>query len=119
VIDGKEYLEYRGSGRKQYLTDCGFNGVSQEDEQFILYYTEEERVKKIEREVKYKREIILAKVKKICGDEVTEVAEVAGDGIFVRGSNGKVAHLLAVYAGGYNIQCLHIRVMVKESRWLE
>lgn len=121
VINGKEYLDYgyAGVGRTAYLKDCGFGDVSQEDEKLAKYYSHEDRVRRVEKDVEYKRKAIIAKVQKICTEEVTEVAEVAGDGLFIRGANGRVAHMWAIFAGGYNIQCLHIRVLVKESKWLE
>jgi hypothetical protein len=68
----------------------------------------------VEKDVEFKRKGIIAKVQKICTEEIAEVAEVAGDGLLIRGANNKVAHMWAILAGGYNIQCLHIRVLVKE-----
>lgn len=120
VINGKEYLDYgyAGVGRTAYLKDCGFGDVSQEDEKLTKYYSREDRVRRVEKDVEYKRKGIIAKVQKICTAEVTEVAEVA-DSLFIRGANGKVAHMWAIFAGGHSIQCLHIRVLVKESKWLK
>ena len=121
LIGNKEYLEYgyAGVGRLAYLKDCGFGDISQEDEKLAKYYSREERIRRVEKDVEDKRKRVIAKVQKICTDEVVEVAEVAGDGLFIRGANGKVAHMWAIFAGGYNIQCLHIRVLVKEAKWLE
>lgn len=117
VIDGKEYLDYRGSGEKEYFHDLGLKGVTQLDAQLARYYSKEERTKRVEKDAEGKKKNIISRVQKICTEEVTEVAEVPGDGLFIRGANGKVAHMWAVFAGGYNIQCLHIRVLVKEAKW--
>lgn len=55
------------------------------------------------------------RVEKICGKELTNIDEGC-EGIYAKGSNGRTAHLWAIYAGGYNIQCLHVRVLVKEVK---
>lgn len=70
---------------------------------------------KAHKEMLQQKRTIEEKVKKICGDEITEVND-SFDGIYVKGSNGRVAHLWKISAGGYNIQCLHTRVLVKEMK---
>lgn len=60
------------------------------------------------------RKSIEQKVQKIVG-EVTEILEDV-DGWYLNGSNGKRCHLWFIYAGGYNIQCLHTRCLVKEVK---
>ena len=119
VINDKEYLdyEYTDTGRNAYFKDCSIGDVSKEDEQLAIYYSHEERVHRVEKDVESKRKGIIAKVQKICTIDIIEVAEVAGDGLYIKGANGKVAHMWAIFAGGYNIQCFHIRIMVKESKW--
>lgn len=72
-------------------------------------------IKTATKETQERREAIEAAVKKICGDEIVSGTDT-NDGILVKGSNGKVAHVWAIHAGGYNIQCLHIRVLVKEVK---
>lgn len=119
LINDKEYVEYRGSGQKEFFKDFGIGEVSQMDETLARYYTKEERLQRIEKDVDSKRKNIINRVKKICTEEIIEVAEVPGDGLFIRGANGKVAHMWAIFAGGYNIQCLHVRVLVKEAGWLK
>lgn len=61
------------------------------------------------------KKAIEQKVEKICGKEITHIDETTGE-IFVKGSNERTAHIWAINAGGYNIQCLHIRVLVKEIK---
>lgn len=61
-----------------------------------------------------KKKAIETKVAKICG-EVVDVDDQGCD-IYVRGTTGKVAHLWRILAGGYNIQCLHNRVLCKEVK---
>lgn len=60
------------------------------------------------------RKSIEQKVHKIIGD-VVEISEDC-DGWYLNGSNGKRCHMWFIYAGGYNIQCLHVRCLVKEVK---
>lgn len=61
------------------------------------------------------KKMIEAKVRKICGDEITNVDDTNGD-IYAKGSNGRTAYIYAIWAGGYHIQKLHTRILVKEVR---
>lgn len=54
------------------------------------------------------------KIMKIC--EAIDTIEDLGGEYYVKGTNGKVAHLWRILAGGYNIQCLHTRVLCKEVK---
>jgi hypothetical protein len=54
------------------------------------------------------------KVQQICGDEITQ-AEQNGE-LLIKGSNGRVAKIWTIRAGGYNIQRLHLRLLVKEVK---
>lgn len=67
------------------------------------------------KEMNYRREAIEQKVEKICGKELIEGKDIE-DGILVKGSNQKIAHIYTIMAGGYNIQCLHTRILVKEVK---
>lgn len=60
------------------------------------------------------RKSIEQKVHRIIGD-VVEILEDC-DGWYLNGSNGKRCHMWFIYAGGYNIQCLHVRCLVKEVK---
>ena len=60
------------------------------------------------------RKSIEQKVHKMIGD-VVEILEDL-DGWYLNGSNGKRCHMWFIYAGGYNIQCLHVRCLVKEVK---
>lgn len=60
------------------------------------------------------RKSIEQKVQKIVG-EVTEILEDF-DGWYLNGSNGKRCHLWFIQAGGYAVQCLHTRCLVKEVK---
>jgi len=120
MVEGKKYLSntFLPPAELQYLSDCGLGEISNGDMQLIKYYTRDERLKRVDKEIDSKRKSIIAHVKKICTEEIIGVSQVAGDGIFIKGANGKTAHMWAIFAGGYNIQCLHLRVMVKEAAWL-
>lgn len=117
VIDGKEYLQCTRyiDGVSEYYADCGLGKITNSD-MMLLKYPKDERLKKIEKDVDGVRKTVIAKVKKICTEDIVEVAESSGNGLYVRGANGKVANMNAIYAGGYNIQCLHIRILVKEMK---
>lgn len=60
------------------------------------------------------RKSIEQKVQKMIGN-VIEISEDL-DGWYLNGSNGKRCHMWFIYAGGYNIQCLHTRCLVKEVK---
>lgn len=70
----------------------------------------------LNKEVAHKRKNFIAKVEKKAG----EIVDASGLTIGVDGSiNGyvvgtkKKVHVETIYAGGYNIQCLHYRLLVK------
>lgn len=80
-------------------------------------YIDEERLDKIlNDEVKRKYEDLVARVTKVVG-------EIKDCGYLEIGNNGSIngrvigdkaqAYVETIYAGGYNIQCLHYRVLVK------
>lgn len=77
--------------------------------------TETEIDTKAEKEMQLQKQAIEAKVKKICGDKITHVEDL-GDTLIIKGSNDRLAKLWAIVAGGWNIQCEHIRVLVKEIK---
>ena len=54
------------------------------------------------------------KVQKMIGD-VVEILETF-DGWYLNGSNGKQCHMWFISAGGYAVQCLHTRCLVKEVK---
>jgi hypothetical protein len=71
--------------------------------------------KRAEKENQELRLWVEKKVKAICGDEILEATEVSGE-LLVKGSNGRIAKIWSVRAGGYNIQRLHTRLYVKEHK---
>ena len=99
---------------KQILSLLGY---SQYDFLSVKHYgrTVEWAEEQAEKDMQRHKKQIEAKVEKVCGRELTHIKE-SGSEIMVRGSNNKVARIFAIRAGGYNIQCLHIRVLVKEVR---
>lgn len=54
------------------------------------------------------------KIAKIC-DKIESVDDAFGD-YYIKGTNGRMAHLWRIMAGGYNIQRLHSRVLCKEVK---
>lgn len=126
-IDGKLYPEYitggdywrmkeKYNGYEQFLKA---NGCSMTDEQWLSTIRPETVIReKAHKDMLQQKKAIEARVKKICGETLEEIDDSSGE-IYVKGSNGRWAHLWAIEAGGWNIQCLHIRVLVKEikSTW--
>ena len=78
--------------------------------------TAEKVTKDVNREADNKYDTIVTKVTKICG-EITDASyltighngELNG---YIKGTNGN-AEVQTIYAGGYNIQRLHFRTLVK------
>lgn len=60
------------------------------------------------------KEALEAKIMKIC-DQIDSVMDEFGE-YYIKGTNGKVAHVWRVMAGGYNIQRLHTRCLCKEVK---
>lgn len=126
-IDGEEYkdtLYIAGNGSwrseaRQLATDglstyLAENGLTMSDANLIEGRDEEWIRKKAEKENERLRLSLIAKVKKICGETIVEVTEKHE--LYLKGSNGRTAKLWAIMAGGYNIQCLHTRVLCKEFK---
>lgn len=121
-IDGIEYENYLYSTGKSYYKDKErYNGLAKylltkghtlSDANLIDGRDDSWIIKRAEKEVENLRKSLIAKVSKICGEEIVEVIELCE--LYLKGSNGRTAKLWAISAGGYNIQCLHTRVLVKE-----
>ena len=60
------------------------------------------------------KEALEAKIMKIC-DKIESVMDDFGE-YYIKGTNGRTAHVWRIMAGGYNIQRLHSRVLCKEVR---
>jgi hypothetical protein len=95
-------------------------GYSQSDysQVYQMSRTIEWAEEKAEKDMQRHKKSIEQKVLKICGDTITHVNDSTNT-IFVKGSNDKIAKIYAIHAGGYNIQRLHIRVLVKEVKSYE
>lgn len=98
---------------ESYVASMGHNPndialIDGRDEEWIRKYCAKQK--------ELKRKYIEDKVRKICGDELEEVAGREVSDLYVRGTNGKTAHIWAITAGGYNIQRLHTRILVKEVK---
>ena len=60
------------------------------------------------------KEALEAKIMKIC-DQIDSVMDEFGE-YYIKGTNGKVAHVWRINAGGWNIQRAHTRVLCKEVK---
>lgn len=96
------------------LAKLGYS-TSDYSQVYQMSRTEEWAEEKAEKDMQRHKKAIEQKVLKICGDTITHVNDSTNT-IFVKGSNDKVAKIYVIYAGGYNIQRLHIRVLVKEVK---
>lgn len=115
TIDGVQYKNHYWyfNGLLEYLKSLGLGDVSKSDMALVKEHSEAARIERIEKEAALKLKGILAKVEKIIGPTIVGIQE-SFDEIIVEGATGKFAKLKVIYAGGYNIQCLHIRVLVRE-----
>lgn len=124
-IDGVEYENYLYStgNRSYYQAKEKYNGLGEylsskghtiTDGNLIEDRADDWIIKRVEKEVENLRKSLIAKVNKICGEEIIEVTEACE--LYLKGSNGRTAKLWAISAGGYNIQKLHTRVLCKEVK---
>lgn len=60
------------------------------------------------------KEALEAKIAKICG-RIDSVNEESGE-YYIKGTNGRIAHIWRIIAGGWNIQRAHSRCLVKEVK---
>lgn len=124
AIEAKKYRErsmeldsLKWSQRRRQLAEEFTNMVIKYGE----IYNETDRFATIEkdmaREVELRRDDLYTRCEKVVG-KITEASSlyIGNNGSingYVFGENGK-AEVETIYAGGYNIQCLHYRVLVKK-----
>lgn len=123
IIDGEVYEDYLYSTGSYIKAKETYDGLadylrtrehSLSDANLIDRRDEAWIIKRAEKENENLRKALIAKVEKICGPEIVEVTDAIE--LYLKGSNGRTAKLWAISAGGYNIQCLHTRVLVKEVK---
>lgn len=132
-VEGNLYDYYVGNGdyfrmKQKYdgLSELlNMNGCSDSDKSWLEYGRTDEQIKdKAHKDMLTQKQAIESKVRKICGETIVSIDDSSGE-IFAKGSNDRIAHLWASYAGGYNAgiivnerhgQRLHIRVYVKEVK---
>lgn len=108
--------KYDGLGKLLKVNDC-----SDSDKRWLECGRTDEQIRaKAHKDMLNQKQTIESKVRKICGETIVSIDDASGE-IFAKGSNNKIAHLWASYAGGYNAgtivnkrhgQRLHIRVYV-------
>ena len=90
--------------------------ITKQDEQMLEYQIDEIRTRLQKEAVKSFKELT-KNIEKILGSEIIKIYEHSqGDNtiMVLEASNGKKVRVTKFIAGGYNIQCLHIRVKIKE-----
>ncbi len=123
-----EFLEWK-KGHKDERFDIGYGykvspeqyyihqfGLSNHEREIILYGwygVEEKNMKAAEKFVKNLEEKITAVTGEI--KEITEYFTKNGKGWQVIGATGK-ANVIQIAAGGYNVQRLHIRNLIKQVK---
>ena len=115
LIAGKYYM--RGDARRSLYNEMGIN---QGDQQLIAYYSVDDWLIKAQKEALQKLMKIEVAVAKKIDFEVNSVEKLfCRNGLdgYMEGAwkldNGKVFSFETFYAGGHNIQCLHVRTKYK------
>lgn len=121
---GKEYKEKEkelGLDRETYLNKLKYSFHSLTQKLYQLYRKdwEKELEREIERDKNNKRQFLVSRVKEITGQitdakglRIGDNGEINGIIIGIKGT----AKVETISAGGYNIQCWHFRVLVKEIK---
>ncbi len=111
-IDSEKRIEKMREFKEKYtqiVRDLSY-GYAQED-------MEERLLKIINRDAETKEQLIIARVNKCVGkieESLNLYVGVNGElNGKIKGENG-ICKIETIYAGGYNIQCLHYRVLVKK-----
>lgn len=114
-IGGKEYLSSiysQANDYNKFFTDNGLQPLNKGDGKLIQNYKLSEIIERVKKETAVQKADIIARTYKILEGEAESVQDF-GWTLILSAANGKKAKLWAVEAGGYNIQCYHIRVLVK------
>jgi hypothetical protein len=88
------------------------NGSTVQDFKYVENRDEKWCIERAQKDTISHRRSIEQRVRKYIG-EVVKVDKCPGDGWYLLGDNGNKCHMYFIEAGGYNIQCLHIRCIVK------
>lgn len=117
-MEWKEYRKLEGAlYSRQENAKRGYSSLTREILKHSGGYDAERLEKALEAEKTTKRRMLVDRVRAITGDIADASGLYVGDngeinGLVV-GINGK-ATVTTISAGGYNIQCFHFRVLVKE-----
>lgn len=88
------------------------NGSTVQDFNYVENRDEKWCIERAAKDADSHRRAIEQRVRKYIG-EVIKVDKCPGDGWYLLGDSGNKCHMYFIEAGGYNIQCLHIRCIVK------
>lgn len=114
-INEKEYIDSiysQANDYNKFFRDSGIQPLNKGDGQLISNYKLTEIIERVKKETAAQKTDIIARTYKLLEGEATGVQD-CGWTLFLSAANGQKVKLWAVEAGGYNIQCYHIRVLVK------
>ena len=108
----EDYRKFIRSAREKYGT------LIIESRSYGIEKGKERIIKAIEKEAIEKEKKLIARVNKVVGKIIEPIhlrVGVNGDlNGAIRGENG-ICWIETIYAGGYNIQCLHYRVLIRKT----
>jgi hypothetical protein len=115
-FEGKKIVYiFQDKGFEEFL-NIKYIQITKQDTEMLKYQIDEIRIKLQKEAVKSFKELT-KNIEKILGSEVIKIYEYSqGDNtiMVLEAENGKKVRVTKFIAGGYNIQCLHIRVKIKE-----
>lgn len=121
--------EFKIANREKLWSWCRARSQSEMGLLYDMHYAEnpgskadgydEVLEKVLDKEVKHKKASFIKRVERTVGDIIDFNLRIGDDGSIngtATGLNESMAKVTTIYAGGYNIQCLHFRVLVKEIK---
>jgi hypothetical protein len=116
-INGIEYLHtftQQISDFNRFFNDNDCQALNKGDLHLVRTFKIEDIIRRVKKETAMQRADIIARTQRILEGEPIEVQDYGGALVLIA-ENGKKAKMWAIEAGGHNVQCYHIRILVKET----